>query len=114
MRKHIPQKAQGVLMKQKRRDRQGIVPGFSISGLDGKKCVGDVKTMIRGVVYLENKHRNVAFGPVSDRAKRVNKECQKHAKDLDSKYNGTMGGVVGPVQRAVQSFGRTQWVYAVS
>ena len=108
MRRHIPQKAQDVLMKQKRRDRQGIVPDFSISGLDGKKYLGDVKTMIRGVAYLENKHRNVAFGPINERAKRVNKEYQKHAKDLDSKYNGTMDGIVGPVQRAVQSFGRTQ------
>jgi hypothetical protein len=108
MRRHIPQKAQGVLMKQKRRDRQGIVPGFSMSGLDGKKHLEDAKTMMRGVAYLENKHRNVAFGPVNDRAKRVNKEYQKHVKDLDSKHNGTMDGIVGPVQRALQSFDRTQ------
>ena len=77
-------------MLKKQRDRQGIVPGFSISGMDGGTPLGDVKTMIRGEAYLEKKHQNVPFGPVNARAKRVNHECQKHAKEIDAKYNNTM------------------------
>jgi hypothetical protein len=48
---------------------------------------------------------------VNARAKRVHHEYyQKHAKaiEIDAKYNNTMEGIVGPVQRVVQSFGRTR------
>jgi len=110
VRRHIPQRAHDELMLKKQRDRQGIVPDFSISGMDGGTLLGDVKTMIRGEAHLEKKHQNVPFGPVNARAKRVNHEYQKHAKEIDAKYNNTMDGdgIVGPVQRAVQSFGRTR------
>jgi hypothetical protein len=58
-------------------------------------------------VYLEKKHQNVPFGPVNAREKRVNHEHQKHVKEIDAKCNSTMDGIVGPVQRAAQSFSRT-------
>jgi hypothetical protein len=91
-------------MLKQQRDRQGIVPGFSVSGMDGGTLLGDVKTMIRGEASLEKKHQSVAFGPANARAKRVNHECQKHTKEIDAKHNNTMDGIVGPVQRAAQSF----------
>jgi hypothetical protein len=79
-----------------------------ISGMNGGTALGDVKTMIRGEACLEKKQQNVPFGPVNARAKRVGHECQKHAKEIDAKYNNTMDGIAGPVQRAVQCFGRTR------
>ena len=45
---------------------------------------------------------------VERRANAVHAEYQHHARDIDTKFNGTPKGEVGPVQRKLKEYGRVE------
>ena len=90
-----------------RRERQGMVPDFLFTMKNGKRILGDVKTMTAGEKYTqaaENK-RNWA---VKIRQDRVTRECHAHSKKLDMKYNATAVDQVGPCETKLQNYGRVR------
>ena len=61
----------------------------------------DVKTLGPGVSYVTGNGNYLL-----NREERVNKDYYSCAKKLDTKFNGTLAGDIGPVQQKLLSFGK--------
>ena len=116
----IPQ--EGLAMIERGRKRQGIVPDFLLPASGGNEdaTLADLK-FVTGTVHHYPRHgRQQPSRAVDRRAQAVNREYQRHAVALDTKYCGIPKAVRGqlqqdgPVQRRLASYGDVEgWCFGV-
>ena len=118
----IPQ--EGLAMIERGRKRQGIVPDFLLPARGGNvnATLADLK-FVTGTVHHYPRHGRQAQIPsraVDRRAQAVNREYQRHAVTLDTKYCGIPKAARGqpqqdgPVQRRLASYGDVEgWCFGV-
>ena len=95
------------------RQLQGMIPDFKIqtadgkNGISGKIRLGELKGIGNVKTHYPRKAGLAAQTPyhgVNQRARRLDGEYLRKAKSLDQKFNGTAGGVVGPVEQHLRSY----------
>ena len=92
-----------------KRKRQGLLPDFLIQKRDRRPRLMDVKMMGCGKAYNPPERNNMSRRhAVEKRAKQVNSDCKTKARDVDRQFNNTSAGTLGPMERALKSFGTVE------
>ena len=95
-------------MRQQRRTRQGLIPDLRIRDEFRGTYLADVKTINVGKTRYKASDNQLGkrAAAVDRRARAVHADYHRKARSIDTKYNDTPAGVVGPVDSRLTEFGR--------
>ena len=92
----------GVL--QSTRDRQGLIPGFLITYPaehgEASNNLAELKVISAGLTWYQSQQK-----AVDQKAKQIPNLYRSKARQIDTKYNGTTAGQVGPLEQRLRGFG---------
>jgi hypothetical protein len=94
------------------RSRQGLVPDFILYQRGAQARLMDVKTISRCESRYGGPIPETRALPVKRRQGAVTAEYRRKAREADVKYNGTIPGREGPIERQLSTYGRVHGLVA--